>query len=793
MYFQNKILEISFLILIVYLKSFSPNNYAFGEQKNVIPNSSSQKFLKINSITNKIDYRKWVNIGPGGGGWFRCVEFSPYEKKLYIGGDVSGIFISSDYVNFKPCNTDLKNLYINAIYLHPTNKKIIYLGTRGGVAKSIDGGETWEMLRDGFKPLRTFGHSASVYAMAIDSKNPDIIYACLGQERNFGGKGSADDISGYLYKSENGGKNWKEIFINKSIQNESFMSIVIDPSDHNVLYLLSQTKLFTSMDKGSSWHELPDLPVKDCVYTYLSIKRDNPNIILASYRKDAKTGIIKTSDKCKTWTETTLKFNQTRGGGINRIKNHPKNNNVFFANYDLGTKEEGGVYITKDSGDTWQKINKSKIIDKRLWSGWDERSTDFAIDPKNPEIMAYVNDMEVYITYDGGKVWTAISSQRVPGANEKISDLWKNSGLDILCPKSMVVNPMNPNIIYLGYMDVGLFKTEDGGNTLSRITSGLTDSFACCNLINIDPGNPEIIYIAYGMNRNKQSIFKSINGGKNFERVGSENSGFNDKGYISNITIDPTSEHDKRIIYASVVQIYKEDKSKFSRGIFKSVDNGNSWKSINKGLPNNSLAICDISLHPANSQILFICSQNDYISDSKQGGYIAKSVNGGESWEVILSLKLDLRCIAIDPFDPNIIYAGNRDYSGFQLNRIFLKSLDGGKSWNYIKGDIFNKGIVSFKGDKGNRYYPTSIVPDPAIRGRLYITFSDHGSEYNNRGGIFFSNDYGETWEPFDMRELPNLSINKIYIDPVNRGRLYILTGGNGIWRYDIPSNIRKN
>jgi hypothetical protein len=81
----------------------------------------------------------WVNLGPGGGGWYRCAAFSPQGDKLIVGGDVSGVFVSADYENFTINNRDLVNRVMQAVYFHPTREDVVYLSalrTRSGIGQS---------------------------------------------------------------------------------------------------------------------------------------------------------------------------------------------------------------------------------------------------------------------------------------------------------------------------------------------------------------------------------------------------------------------------------------------------------------------------------------------------------------------------------------------------------------------------------------------------------------------------------------------------------------------------------
>ena len=59
-------------------------------------------------------------------------------------------------------------------------------------------------------------------------------------------------------------------------------------------------------------------------------------------------------------------------------------------------------------------------------------------------------------------------------------------------------------------------------------------------------------------------------------------------------------------------------------------------------------------------------------------------------------------------------------------------------------------------------------------------------------GGVWYSDDYGETWDIFDREGLACFGITSLIVDPVDSSRIYAATAGTGIWRYGPdPSSFR--
>jgi len=724
------------------------------------------QFLSILAKEETAMAQGWVNLGPGGGGWYRCAAFSPHEDKLIIGGDVSGVFVSTDYENFKIQNRDLINRVTQAIYFHPTDKDIVYLGTRGGVAKSTDGGETWQMKRNGFRPIETHRQTAPVYAITIDPRNPDIVYAGIGYERRFG-RARATPSFGHLYKTTDAGESWSEMLVDSRITNESIMTIVIHPRDSKKLYVLSESKLFTSNDAGNTWTLKNTLPYDERIYTDLAVNRHDPSVLLLAYAERGashETGVLKSTDGGATWgaTSLTATYSDT-AKGVKSITPHPSDANTFFANFHRD--RERGVCVTHDAGTTWDiRMNYDPGRDTTIWSGWSEHATAFAISPRNPAYMCYVTDMEIYLTRDGGKTWALISSKRVPDK----PDFYTSSGADILCATSVGITPDDPEELYLGYRDVALWKTHDGGKSVTKIKQFDTVTWRYGDVYSIvfDPDASNIVYISRELSEAVMAVFRTTDSGETWTPLGT---GLDTNGLIVTMAIAPTGTISSRTLYAG----------QLGSGIYKSTDSGKTWTARNNGLPANKM-IYGIALDPTNHEVIYICARfNNSVSPSD--GYVAKSTDGGNTWRVVLS-GLDARSVAVDPSNPKIIYAGNRDFSGLSRNEIFWRSIDGGRTWSSLPGETFNVGY--FERDLPRYYCLNTIAVDPRTPGRVYAGLVDDGRDYTMGGGVWYSDDYGENWDIFDREGLACFGITSLIVDPVDGSRIYAATAGTGIWRY---------
>ena len=768
--------------------------------------------------------KQWVSISPGGGGWFHSAAFSPHVDQLLLGSDVTCVFVSNNISNvttgtfpvpnpgFAPSNTGLINTQCQSIVYHPDPNfsNVIYMGTQGGVAKSIDSGNTWSMKRNGFRDMKTFRITAPVYALVIDPNAPETLYAGLGFEMAWNrALPSARSTMGLVYKTINGGDQWTESLVEDSnsgvaLGDESISAIVIDPNNSNRLFLLGQSRLFTSNDGGVTWKVVnsPDLPV---ISQYTGLLMPNSNTLLVSYyNRNAtgngiyNTGILRSADSGLTWVTVEQEADSiSNKGGYNRLIQHPLDSATIIA-----THSKLGIYRSTQNGDanTWVVINNpanSPARDPNLWFGWSLRPPTFAIHPTNPGTMLYANDMEIYITHNDGVDWHQITSNYVLPTDRIKQDTFKGTGADNTVPLNMAIDPSNSSKLYMGYRDITFWTSDDGGDSVSWASaSGIGYGFGEVNAITLDPYYPDIVYVARGSGYDNEQIYRSYDGARTFELIGNSDTGLYDKGRVNAIAIDPTSPTDNRTLYAGV-----DDGGNTGSGVYKSIDNGLSWSllpttglidrdsSTGNVIPgSNSMAIADIQIDAnGDSPIIYICA----LHGGSERGYVAKSVDGGNTWQKLYS-NLNCLTVAIDPFDSNIIYAGHNDYRSYSRNAVFLRSNDGGGSWYTTGGDgVFDFDVdTSVKNalglDNGLRYKLSSIAVDPAKQGRIYAGFSSEGKDFSAGIGMFVSDDRGNSWYrlPVTGSPLPIARIAKLVVDPVDTSRLYALTAGNGIWRY---------
>ena len=197
--------------------------------------------------------------------------------------------------------------------------------------------------------------------------------------------------------------------------------------------------------------------------------------------------------------------------------------------------------------------------------------------------------------------------------------------------------------------------------------------------IAINPDNENEWYVAVGSG----GVWKTVNAGTTWQPL-TDNQSFYSTG---SITIDPNNTN---TIWLGTGENVGGRHVGVGKGVFLSLDGGKTWK--NKGL-NKSEHISKIIVNKKNSNNVFVASQGPLWSSGGDRG-LYKSINGGESWSLVLSVNkwTGVTDVVVDPRDENIMYAATWQrhrnvaaYMGGGPGTKLFKSTDGGDSWRQLK------------------------------------------------------------------------------------------------------------
>ena len=154
------------------------------------------------------------------------------------------------------------------------------------------------------------------------------------------------------------------------------------------------------------------------------------------------------------------------------------------------------------------------------------------------------------------------------------------------------VDPLHPEVIYVGSASGGLWRSVNGGHSWASLWDDQPN--ASIGAVKVDPTNSDVIWVGTGEGnpRNSQSIgdglFKSVDGGKSFQRVGLAGT----KG-IHRIVVNPRTP--QTVFVAAIGLAYGDTEE---RGVYRTTDGGKSWKKIL--YTNNRSGAADLVLDPQN-------------------------------------------------------------------------------------------------------------------------------------------------------------------------------------------------
>lgn len=248
----------------------------------------------------------------------------------------------------------------------------------------------------------------------------------------------------------------------------------------------------------------------------------------------------------------------------------------------------------------------------------------------------------------------------------------------------IAIHPSNRDIWYVAAASGGVWKTSNHGTTFSPIFDSYGSYSTGC--VSIAPTNPNNIWVGTGENNNQRSVaygdgvYKSLDGGKSFKNMGLKNS-----EHIGKIIIHPNDENTLWVAAYGPVWSKGGD-----RGVYKSTDGGTTWKQTLQISENTGIA--EIAIDPSDPMTLYASAHQrrrrewTYIGGGPESG-LYKSVDGGETWYKINKGlpegDMGRIGIAVSPVDANYVYAiieGRGDKGGF------FRSTNKGENWEKMSG-----------------------------------------------------------------------------------------------------------
>lgn len=450
---------------------------------------------------------------------------------------------------------------VNRILQDYTDPQTLYAATNNGVFKTHNGGDDWSELLIVTEFLD----------MEMHPVNPQILY------------GSTDN--GVVYVSTNGGVTWKSNLL--EIQGRR-TELAVTPSDPSRLYAITTSGglegIFRSDDSGATFYETLDGETLNLMHwnptgigdggqawydLAIAASPDDPDMLIVG---GINTWISK--DGGYTWQIISGLGGTGLGDAV-----HVDKHFLAFRRGEIWEGNDGGIYVSKDTGNTWidkthgmaisqmyrlglsqtepfgmltgLQDNGTKYLDGHTWShvnGGD--GTEGMIDHANADIQYSSSQYgSLFRTLDRWNTGRFVK----PGAAGEGG--W-------VTPFAM--DPENPEIIYAGYKE--LWKSTDRCTTWTQISE--VNASGKLRTIAIAPSDPKTIYVS-----ENYRIWKTTTGEGPFEKLNvTDITNTNQMTYLSVKHDDPGT------VWVSIGGFWEP-------GVYVIRDGGASYENISEGLP----------------------------------------------------------------------------------------------------------------------------------------------------------------------------------------------------------------
>ncbi|GGX14450.1 hypothetical protein GCM10007384_15030 [Aquimarina muelleri] len=690
---------------------------------------------------------------------------------------------------------------VTAIDVVTSNPDIMYAGTAsGGLWKSTSGGIKWSPVFDNES-------TASIGAVAIQQSNPSVLWVGTGE-----GNPRNSLNGGYgIYKSMDGGKNWKLMGLEKT---RHIHRVIIDPTNPNTVYAAAigspwgehpERGVFKTTDGGETWSKILFNNDKTGAAD-LVMDPTNPNKLIAAmwehkrdpwfFKSGGKgSGLYITHDGGKNWEQRTDKDGLPKGDlgriGIAVAANKP---NIIYA---LIEAKKNALYKSIDGGFTWKKINDKNDIGNRPFY-----YSDIFVDPENENrvysVFTYVN-----VSEDGGKNFTQLMpAYGVDNGVHPDHHAWW-------------IHPTDGSFMIDGN-DGGLNISHDGGKTWRFIGNLPVAQFYHINVDNEYPYNvyggmqdngswrgPAYVWKAQGI---RNSYWQEISFGDGFDVVPDKDDSrygwsMSQQGYVSrydwmtgnNYTVRPTHpdpEIKLRFNWNAAINIDPFDNNTIyfgSQFVHKSTDKGLTWTIISPDLTTNDPAklkqdesgglTMDATGAENHCTVLVVepsTLEQNMLWAATDDGRVHITQNGGTNWADVSAnikgLPKGSWIVQIKASNKNkgeALLIAN-DYRRFNYTPYAYRTTDYGKTWNRIvdQSDV--------------KSYTLSIVEDPIEKNLLFLGTDD---------GLYISFNAGNDWIKW-TKGFPTVPVKDLVIQPREHD-LVIGTFGRAAWVLDDIRPLR--
>ncbi|MBW1293989.1 VPS10 domain-containing protein [Aquimarina litoralis] len=492
---------------------------------------------------------------------------TPYS--LSSGGDGSALWKSTD--SGKTWKEISKNkgfakdtLGIIGVTVSPVNSERIWAivenKEKGGVYRSEDGGETWNLLNSDRSLRQRAWYYTRIYA---DPKDKDVVYV----------------VNVSYHKSKDGGKNFSSF----RAPHGDHHDLWIAPENPKRMVIGDDGGAQITYDGGETWSTYHNQPTSQ----FYRVTTDNsfPYRIYAAQQDNST---IRINHRSTGWSISEDDWESTAGGESAHIAVDPKNNDIVY-----GGSYDG--FLTRVNHKTETVRSISVWPDNPMGHGAEDMKYRFQwnfpimFSKHNPNRL-YTFSNQVHVTENEGQSWEVISPDLTRNDPSKLKSsggpiTQDNTSVEYYCTIfAAAESPLKEGLLWTGSDDGLVHVSKDGGKNWSNVTPKGMPEWMMINSIEPSPFNEGTCYIAgtrYKSGDFAPYLYKTTNYGQSWTKI---TTGIPSEHFTRVLRADPKR---KGLLYAGT-----------ETGMYISFDDGSNWKPFQLNLP--IVPITDLALKDNN-------------------------------------------------------------------------------------------------------------------------------------------------------------------------------------------------
>ncbi|MBO88395.1 MAG: hypothetical protein CMP14_02645 [Rickettsiales bacterium] len=317
-----------------------------------------------------------------------------------------------------------------------------------------------------------------------------------------------------------------------------------------------------------------------------------------------------------------------------------------------------GLFRLKSGTTSWENITNSGLPDK-----CEIRAV--VVDPRNTNRVFVGTQVGPYVSEDGGDNWTALT---LPSDN---AVTW-----------SILLHPDDPDIVYAGTQDQGIFRTSNSGKSWDELE--VPEPNGLCRMgfpsrtvrMCLDPSNPDEVYAGVEVG----GLVRSLDAGETWEDIGGGLLELAKKEHLKSQIGSNTKTEGMMDTHATTISASRPGTLIHATrmGLFRSDDKGETWNEMGIGKHSPLTYARDVQVSVHDPDTLYAALSVAAVSDT---GSLYRSKDFGESWsrfDVDVSVESTMMHIGQSAKSPDCVFAGARRGQVFGTE-------DGGNSWTQME------------------------------------------------------------------------------------------------------------